>query len=117
MQPKNQHGIANDFHRLRNVELVFTRLRESGGCVMCGDTRLAVLEFHHLDRTHKRFNVSRGLSYGSIKSLSDEMNKCIVLCSNCHGIVTAIEDGTVRVAFIEENDLNNYHRAFRSPTP
>jgi hypothetical protein len=52
------------------------------GCAKCDETRYYVLDFHHLDPNKKDFNVS-ATGYG-YKKLKQEIEKCIVLCSNCH---------------------------------
>jgi len=58
---------------------------ELGGCcARCGyDKYLGALEFHHLDPTVKEFALGhkRGLSE---EALRKEINKCILLCANCH---------------------------------
>ncbi len=66
-------------------------VNEAGGaCVACGyDRHLGALEFHHLDRTTKRFELAtRGLTK-SLERLRAEAAKCILLCSNCHAEVEA----------------------------
>lgn len=80
---------------------------------MCGEQRLAVLEFHHVNRENKSFTIMSRLAGASIKSLTAELQKCAVLCSNCHSIVTAIEDNTVRIRVIEDEDMENYRRLVR----
>jgi hypothetical protein len=52
------------------------------GCVKCDETRYYVLDFHHIDPNEKDFPIS-GNQYGYEK-LKKEIEKCIVLCSNCH---------------------------------
>ena len=45
----------------------------------------AALEFHHLIPEEKEFPLdSRRISNTSIEKLIEEVNKCILLCSNCH---------------------------------
>ena len=52
-------------------------------CEICGyDKNIAALEFHHLDPNEKEFTISK--THHSIDSVKDELNKCIVVCSNCH---------------------------------
>lgn len=53
-------------------------------CSKCGENRHWVLDFHHLDPETKEDNVSNLLAKGSKKKLLKEIEKCIVLCSNCH---------------------------------
>ncbi len=59
---------------------------EAGGrCVICGYARhLQALQFHHIDPTEKRLNLSaQGVSY-SLARLRAEAKKCVLLCANCH---------------------------------
>lgn len=44
---------------------------------------MRALEFHHLDPTQKDFGISKTLTK-SFKALTEETDKCILLCSNCH---------------------------------
>jgi hypothetical protein len=56
-------------------------------CVRCGFADYRALEFHHNQQGQKDFNVAdmirSGLSTNKIKL---EIEKCVVLCSNCHQI-------------------------------
>ena len=53
-----------------------------GCCRICGYNRcLAALDFHHLDPAQKEFNISSVMSWPRIMM---ELNKCELLCSNCH---------------------------------
>lgn len=52
-------------------------------CAKCGETRIYTLDFHHKDESKKEFNIGR-LKKGSLGVIQKEINKCIVLCSNCH---------------------------------
>lgn len=57
---------------------------KGGKCEYCGyDKCMRALEFHHLNPNEKDFGLSRCLSK-SISSLKKEVDKCILLCSNCH---------------------------------
>lgn len=55
-----------------------------GKCQRCGyDKIMRALEFHHKDPNGKDFGISKCLTR-SIQSLKDEVDKCILVCSNCH---------------------------------
>lgn len=55
-----------------------------GKCQRCGyDKSIRALEFHHTDPSKKDFGISRTLTK-SITLLKNEVDKCILLCSNCH---------------------------------
>lgn len=53
-------------------------------CERCGyDKCMRALEFHHLDPNEKDFGVSKNLCK-SMANLKAEVDKCILVCSNCH---------------------------------
>lgn len=52
-------------------------------CIKCGETRPYVLDFHHRDKDEKDFTIGK-IKKGSLKILKNEIDKCVVLCSNCH---------------------------------
>ena len=54
-------------------------------CSQCGENHPACLEFHHVDRTKKDFALSTAANRGySMEKIKMEIEKCIILCSNCH---------------------------------
>ena len=57
---------------------------KGGKCEKCGYNRcVSSMDFHHLDPNEKDFGLS-----GSIKSweiTKKELDKCILVCKNCHG--------------------------------
>ncbi len=55
-----------------------------GKCTKCGyDKCIAALDFHHVDKTNKEFNIfEKGKT--AWKKIIEELKKCILLCSNCH---------------------------------
>lgn len=58
---------------------------KGGKCLLCGYDRCnAALEFHHLDKTAKGFGLSKGGRIRSWESIMKELDKCILVCSNCH---------------------------------
>ena len=52
-------------------------------CAKCGENRFYVLDFHHKDKEEKEFTIGR-LKKGSLSVIQDEIDKCVVLCANCH---------------------------------
>jgi transposase-like protein len=64
---------------------------EAGGqCVLCGyDRSVAALQFHHRDPALKAFSIAqRGLAR-SLEATRNEVQKCALLCANCHAEVEA----------------------------
>ena len=59
-------------------------------CSECGEINPAALEFHHRDGNIKKHSIANMVSSGySLELLQDEINKCDVLCANCHRIQEA----------------------------
>tara|TARA_Y100001963_G_scaffold148796_1_gene227243 strand:+ start:56 stop:541 length:486 start_codon:yes stop_codon:yes gene_type:complete len=70
-------------------ELIY-EFKLSNPCSTCGESNPIVLEFHHLNPKEKRNDVSNMATHGySIESIEKEIEKCIILCANCHRKRTA----------------------------
>ena len=64
---------------------------------LCGESDPIVLEFHHKDRKEKEDNISAMVSSGQKwDKIEKEINKCVVLCSNCHKRITAKEQNSCK---------------------
>jgi hypothetical protein len=56
-------------------------------CADCGERHPAALQFHHLNSEDKMFNIADAVRNGiSLDRIKKEIEKCIVLCANCHAI-------------------------------
>jgi hypothetical protein len=56
---------------------------KGGKCQICGYNRcINALEFHHVNPEEKDFTISGGTK--SFDTLKPEIDKCILVCSNCH---------------------------------
>lgn len=54
-------------------------------CIKCGENHPACLDFHHIDPTQKDSQITNAISRGwSMERLIKEIEKCEVLCANCH---------------------------------
>lgn len=54
-------------------------------CEKCGYNKsISALEFHHLDPAEKDFSISSSTLSNNWEKIKKELDKCIVLCSNCH---------------------------------
>ena len=67
----------------RKLELIEYK---GGKCECCGyDKNCTALEFHHINPEEKDFQLdSRRLSNTNIDKLKKEVDKCVLLCANCH---------------------------------
>ena len=50
----------------------------------CGESDSRCLDFHHRDPKTKKFNIADRCKRYSKKALQEELDKCDVLCANCH---------------------------------
>ena len=58
---------------------------KGGSCISCGYNKYpGALEFHHLDPSQKDFNLSHVKYYSFTDKIKQELDKCILLCANCH---------------------------------
>lgn len=63
-----------------------------GKCNDCGGKfSTHVYDFHHLDPATKEFGISKKLT-SSFENLKSELDKCVLLCRNCHRKRHALED-------------------------
>lgn len=54
-------------------------------CAKCGESRVYLLDFHHIDPSTKIFTLGDGKKYHkSEQDVIDESKKCVCLCANCH---------------------------------
>jgi len=73
-------------NRKRKKKIKLMAVSYKGGCCQeCGYHKCNdALEFHHLDPTQKDFEISgRGMSR-SWEKVEKELDKCVMLCANCH---------------------------------
>ena len=67
---------------------------KGGKCEICGyDKCIAALQFHHLDAKQKDFELGNVYNYKhSMDEMKQEVDKCILVCANCHAELHFIED-------------------------
>lgn len=58
---------------------------KGGRCEKCGyDKYVGALEFHHSDPNEKDFTLAHARLTSFSDTIKKELDKCILLCSNCH---------------------------------
>ena len=77
--------IAKIRERKERLREFLKQQKETLECSQCGENHPATLHFHHLDPQTKDFSLADAANraYGP-KRIQREMEKCIVLCANCH---------------------------------
>ena len=75
--------------KMQRQDQLYTYLQDKA-CESCGISDLRVLDFDHLDPKTKIFNIAQAITHCyAWQVIMEEINKCRILCSNCHRIRTA----------------------------
>lgn len=99
---KNRARRAKSRELLRKQYLEYLN---NSTCADCGSDNILTLEFDHLDSEDKSECVSIMLkNCRSWKIIKEEMDKCDVVCRNCHVIRTRIANNDFRYQFLLERE-------------
>lgn len=95
----------------RHAELKRQAIEYKGGkCILCGYSKCpAALDFHHVDPGEKDFRISQYKRPIMSDKICRELDKCVLLCRNCHSEVHA------GVAQLEEHQLPKLNVEGSSP--
>jgi hypothetical protein len=91
--------------RLQKERLLLERTRylidyfATHPCLDCGESDPVVLEFDHL--RDKQFSIGQELTRRNWASILVEIDKCEVVCANCHRRRTARRRGSMRAVLTE----------------
>ena len=84
---KNKDLQSYEAQKRRGLARKLKLIKTAGGkCTICGYHRnLAALVFHHTDSMEKDFKLDmRSLSNRKLEPVMREIDKCILVCANCH---------------------------------
>ena len=76
-----------EYQKLRGLKRKFELIELMGGCCQkCGyNKNISAFDFHHKDPTKKEYQLDiRKLANTTMVKLMKEVEKCELLCSNCH---------------------------------
>lgn len=80
LESKNYRHVSNYRQKMKERLVEY----KGGKCEICGYNKcISALDFHHIDPSEKDFTISNSkvLSFEKCKS---EVDKCILVCANCH---------------------------------
>jgi hypothetical protein len=81
---RRQYLIRAVHKRRRKIRLMAIEYK-GGKCSICGYNRCSdALEFHHTDSSGKDFSISSKGYTRSWKKVKEELDKCDLLCADCH---------------------------------
>ena len=97
---KIKSEVLIEHRRKRKRDLVE---HKGGKCEVCGyDKSMWALQFHHLNPEEKDYNLSGGGFTRSLENDIKEVDKCILVCANCHAEIH--EKQHSRLAQLVEQD-------------
>jgi 5-methylcytosine-specific restriction endonuclease McrA len=77
--------IAASAKARKNQRAEFAAFKARLSCTKCGENHPATLDFHHVVPNPANKKITELLRSGRYNFAIEEiMNKCVVLCSNCH---------------------------------
>lgn len=86
---ENRRSAKNRKSRANTNKRVIWTILSRVGCEICGEKNPMVLEFDHIDPSEKTGSMSALISNGyNLDRLLDELDKCRIICANCHRIHT-----------------------------
>jgi len=81
---KGQTVVRQRHYKQQAIDL------KGGGCRACGFKAYAgALDFHHIDPSTKDMQAGRFSRKPTSYKLSKELNKCVLVCANCHRMIHA----------------------------
>lgn len=89
----NIYTLCKKCHSAKSVA-AYARFREElngikreAGCILCGHSIPEACDFHHVDPSNKSFTIGRDIMSRGRDRVLAEVEKCVVICSNCHRLV------------------------------
>ena len=81
---ERQYLVKERAKNQKDNNLSFIENLKQQGCSKCGDKRFYVLDFHHINPNEKENTLAHMIKSNSLENLKKEVDKCILLCANCH---------------------------------
>lgn len=91
-----ERARAVNVRRKQKVREILLEIKRQRGCSRCGIDDPRVLDFHHVDQ--KDLAVSVLVYRRSLAAVLEEVERCEVLCANCHRILHAEESDKAQIA-------------------
>ncbi len=87
-----EHALSKIDERVKSLKDWMKDYKSNLKCEKCQMDNPACLTFHHINPKEKEITLARAAHNGwSIKRMLKEIQKCQVLCSNCHMILHSEE--------------------------
>jgi hypothetical protein len=78
--------IATSLENKKRARVEWQKYKATLACQNCGQNHPATLDFHHTVRDKSNRKINELTKIGSYHIARQEIEKCAVLCANCHRI-------------------------------
>lgn len=79
-----QKYITKSGDRTKRLRKEWREYKSTLKCIKCGENHPGCLDFHHRNKNDKKYNIGLCVDRFSLDVLKKEIEKCDVLCANCH---------------------------------
>lgn len=93
-------NIRSNKIRLEN-RIKINNIKLKHGCSLCKENEPCCLDFHHLKDKKFEIGIATKSAY-SWENIVKEINKCVLVCANCH---RKIHDGLLKVNEVLKMDI------------
>jgi NADH:ubiquinone oxidoreductase subunit D len=85
---KNKQNVIQKINAKKKIHKTwFVNFKKQLSCVTCGYDHPAAMDFHQVEQKKSNRKVHKLVSDGHTKKrILEEIDKCVVLCSNCHRV-------------------------------
>lgn len=81
-----ERGRIYKHKRNKEIRDLVDNFKKQHVCAKCGFSDWRALLFHHIGE--KKFSISKAVAMGyTAEKVKEEMDKCILICANCHLIL------------------------------
>jgi len=91
-------------YKMEKKEYIAQLLKNSR-CSICGYDDIRALQFDHIDPALKKYNISDMISgkyhWVSPRAMKEELEKCVIMCANCHAIKTSEQYGFWKEGYLD----------------
>lgn len=101
-------AVSRRRNKIKQMALIY----KGSKCCLCGyDKSVRALEFHHVIPENKSFGISKAGYQKSWLAIKAELDKCILVCANCHA---EIHDNLHNTEMLLHNMSKHYEESLEA---
>lgn len=81
---ERKEKVLSNTLKYKQNNISFIDKYKEKGCCKCGEKRPYLMEFHHINPEEKTNTIAHMIKSSSLDNLKKEVEKCVLLCANCH---------------------------------